>query len=212
MRYHTASQKRTKRDVKSRVEGRTVVGQRLEYPSGVAVDFHTGRLFWADAKKSVVESSDSDGADRILVRDFGKEKPYKIVVCGDWIFGTTFLTNKVFRVRKYANLAGPLAENAYMASKDRDIGKIDWILDSASTRPALTVLRSVGSEILGEFAKAARDGCGKCAGTQLCLAAGTGRYDCVDECQCEAGLICKKTSRSGVAHCEPMEVGVFCGG
>lgn len=60
----------------SSLEGRDrriVINTNLVWPSGITVDTLTNKLYWCDAKKSVVESSDLDGSNRhSLSHDVGE--------------------------------------------------------------------------------------------------------------------------------------------
>jgi len=51
---------------------RTLVGERLLRPTGLAVDYHKNdRVFWADSKLNVIESANADGSDRVAVTRSG---------------------------------------------------------------------------------------------------------------------------------------------
>lgn len=210
VRYHSAAPtKKTRRSLRSQVEGRTIVGLRLQYPSGIAVDFYTNRIFWADAKRSVIESSSADGKNRYLVRDFGDERPYKITVSEDWIFGTTFLTNKIFRIKKYAHLENLPKQDSFMTLKSHEIDKIRWIDALSLSRPMLTVLHPIKTEIVNNYKRTITAKCEKCSDKQLCLNAGNTKYFCLDECKCKPGFICKKNGRTGDMFCEAQKVMPF---
>ena len=52
---------------------RTVVTVNVSDPTSITVDHYMkARLFWADMKKNVIESSNVDGTDRVLVAHKGK--------------------------------------------------------------------------------------------------------------------------------------------
>lgn len=45
-------------------ERRTIVSDGIFWPNGLTIDYSGGRIYWADAKHHVIESSYFDGSDR----------------------------------------------------------------------------------------------------------------------------------------------------
>lgn len=43
---------------------RTIISDGIFWPNGLCLDYSGGRIFWADAKHHVIESSHLDGSDR----------------------------------------------------------------------------------------------------------------------------------------------------
>lgn len=43
---------------------KTIIMEGVFWPNGLAIDYSSNRLYWADAKHHVIESSNLDGADR----------------------------------------------------------------------------------------------------------------------------------------------------
>lgn len=210
MRFHSdAAARRTKRSLRSSVEGRTIIGQHLTYPSGISIDFYTDRIFWADAKRSVIESSSEDGKNRFVVHDFGEEKPYKITIAQDWIFGTTFLTNKIFRIKKFAHLANMPKQDSFMVNKNHEIDKIRWIDAMPLSQPMLTVLNPIGTDDLDNYKKTVPKKCETCSDKQVCLSSLNTGYICLDECRCKPGFKCKKNGHSGDTICEKEKVTIL---
>nr|XP_008195317.2 PREDICTED: LOW QUALITY PROTEIN: prolow-density lipoprotein receptor-related protein 1 [Tribolium castaneum] len=83
---------------------RVLVNSAILYPTGLAVDYTTRRLYWADPKTMTVETVKFDGSDRHVVRHFGKEmKPYKIEVFENYLFVTTYQKHDVLRLNKFGN-------------------------------------------------------------------------------------------------------------
>ena len=51
---------------------RTLIDTEIIFPVDLAVDYHMGhRLYWSDPKKGVIESTASDGSDRVIVIKHG---------------------------------------------------------------------------------------------------------------------------------------------
>ena len=40
------------------------ISSNIDYPNGIAIDYHNSRLYWVDAKLAVIESVKLDGSDR----------------------------------------------------------------------------------------------------------------------------------------------------
>jgi len=47
---------------------KAIVRESLIWPNGLCIDYTVNRIYWADAKHHVIESSKSDGMDRKKVR------------------------------------------------------------------------------------------------------------------------------------------------
>lgn len=43
---------------------RTIIADGIFWPNGLTADYSGGRIYWADAKHHVIESSHFDGSDR----------------------------------------------------------------------------------------------------------------------------------------------------
>lgn len=43
---------------------KTIISEGVFWPNGLAIDYSSNRLYWADAKHHVIESSNLDGTDR----------------------------------------------------------------------------------------------------------------------------------------------------
>lgn len=43
---------------------RVIVSDGIFWPNGLTIDYSSGRIYWADAKHHVIESSHYDGSDR----------------------------------------------------------------------------------------------------------------------------------------------------
>ncbi|XP_058248902.1 low-density lipoprotein receptor-related protein 1B isoform X4 [Hemibagrus wyckioides] len=81
---------------------RVLLDKKLRRPTGLALDYFSQRLYWADAELSVIGSVCLDGSDpRVVIRGKqGMSQPYRIDIFEDLIYGTD-LKHEVFRVHKY---------------------------------------------------------------------------------------------------------------
>ncbi|XP_072105063.1 low-density lipoprotein receptor-related protein 1-like [Mobula birostris] len=82
---------------------RTLVENHLQWPTGLAVDFFNQRLYWADAKLSVIGSVRLDGNDLVVAIDSkqGLSHPFSIDIFEDYIYGVTYINNRIFKVHKF---------------------------------------------------------------------------------------------------------------
>lgn len=52
---------------------KTLISDNLDWPNGLAIDRPSGRLYWNDAKRRSIESSDLQGRDRrVIVKEVRK--------------------------------------------------------------------------------------------------------------------------------------------
>lgn len=100
-------------------------------PPGLAVDYHNERLYWADAKLSVIGSIRLNGTDPVVAIDSkkgegpgpgvggepqrrrgpglsltvplspGLSHPFSIEIFEDYIYGVTYINNLIFRIHKF---------------------------------------------------------------------------------------------------------------
>lgn len=63
---------------------RTIITEGVFWPNGLTIDYSAGRLYWADAKHHVIESSHFDGSDRKKVCDI-------FTMCKNYYFLNFFL-------------------------------------------------------------------------------------------------------------------------
>lgn len=76
-----------------------IVGDNLKWPNGLAIDRPAGRLYWNDAKRMTIESSDLDGKDRrVVLKDV--PYPYGLVVVGSHVYWTDWKTEALHRADK----------------------------------------------------------------------------------------------------------------
>lgn len=76
-----------------------MIGDNLIWPNGLAIDRPAGRLYWNDAKRLTIESSDLAGKDRkVVLKDV--PYPYGLVVVGSHVYWTDWKTEALHRADK----------------------------------------------------------------------------------------------------------------
>jgi len=65
----------------------------LTSSSGLALDFATDRIFWADAKHHVIENSRLDGSDRKKILSNNLPHPFALTIFEDNLFWTDWYLN-----------------------------------------------------------------------------------------------------------------------
>ena len=74
--------------------------QNIHWPNGLTIDYTTDRIYWADAKRRVIESASIDGLDQKRIVTRGLHHPFAITVFEDavywtdWHFKSISLANK----------------------------------------------------------------------------------------------------------------------
>uniref|UniRef100_A0A670IUS4 LDL receptor related protein 1 n=1 Tax=Podarcis muralis TaxID=64176 RepID=A0A670IUS4_PODMU len=83
----------------------TLVQDNIQWPTGLAVDYHNERLYWADAKLSVIGSIRLNGTDPVVAIDSkkGLSHPFSIDIFEDYIYGVTYINNRIFKIHKFGN-------------------------------------------------------------------------------------------------------------
>ncbi|XP_035376859.1 low-density lipoprotein receptor-related protein 1B [Electrophorus electricus] len=81
---------------------RVLLEKNLRRPTGLAIDYYGGRLYWADSELSVIGSLRLDGSDprASATAQHGVSRPFRIDVFEDYVYGTG-MSGAVFRVHKY---------------------------------------------------------------------------------------------------------------
>ena len=81
---------------------KVIVGDRLETPTGITVDYASGhRLYWSDSKANSIESSRPDGSDRVVVLKGDLLHPISIDVFEDQLYWVTRDSGEIFRQDKF---------------------------------------------------------------------------------------------------------------
>uniref|UniRef100_A0A8C8ANT8 LDL receptor related protein 1 n=1 Tax=Otus sunia TaxID=257818 RepID=A0A8C8ANT8_9STRI len=85
----------------------TLVQDNIQWPTGLAVDYHNERLYWADAKLSVIGSIRLNGTDPVVAIDNkkGLSHPFSIDIFEDYIYGVTYINNRIFKIHKFGHKA-----------------------------------------------------------------------------------------------------------
>ena len=105
----------------------TLVSTRLQWPTGLSIDFATGRLYWCDSKLRTIESSRLNGSDRTVVwRNL--DYPYSIDVQGNDIYMTSRRSGRMYKLDKFGRgtpelqfkgLGRPLAVKVHQKQRQR---------------------------------------------------------------------------------------------
>lgn len=81
-----------------------MIVNNLLWPTSLAVDYATKRLYWCDPKTSTIESVDFDGKNRHVIKHFDNTstiRPYKLEVFEDNLFVSTYHKHDVIRMNKF---------------------------------------------------------------------------------------------------------------
>jgi len=81
---------------------KVIASERLETPTGLAIDFDGGhRLYWADSKANVIESSNHDGSGRQVVIKGDIAHPLSLDLFEDQIYWVTRDSGEIYRQDKF---------------------------------------------------------------------------------------------------------------
>lgn len=72
---------------------KAIVTRNVRWPNGIVVDIGNGRIYWADARIDVIESTDFDGRHRKIVTS--SRHPFGVEVFGDRVYWTDWGTGEI---------------------------------------------------------------------------------------------------------------------
>ena len=86
-------------DGRERVE---IINTDLVWPSGLALDFETQTLYWADAYLDKIEYASVDGSGRTVLEtgETGLLHPYALTIDGNFLYWTDWENNSIFATHK----------------------------------------------------------------------------------------------------------------
>ncbi|KAJ9600525.1 hypothetical protein L9F63_026338, partial [Diploptera punctata] len=79
---------------------RAIVTESLFWPNGLCIDYTMSRIYWADAKHHVIESSKFDGTERKKVIAKGLPHPFALSLFEDAIYWTDWHTKSISTANK----------------------------------------------------------------------------------------------------------------
>ena len=79
-----------------------IIDTDLIWPNGLALDYDTQTLYWADANLDKIEYATVDGSGRTLLEtsETGLLHPYSLTIHGDLLYWTDWQNNSVFATHK----------------------------------------------------------------------------------------------------------------
>lgn len=98
------------------------------WPNGLSVDAENDQLYWSDAKRKIIESSDLDGQNRrVILQQI--EHPFGLTVFGDFIYWSDWHEQALLRAKKEDG-----------ANRSVVIGKLEGIMDIRAVNVSIRVL------------------------------------------------------------------------
>ncbi|XP_050691158.1 prolow-density lipoprotein receptor-related protein 1-like isoform X1 [Eriocheir sinensis] len=197
--------------------GRQLVTDNILAPAGLAIDYPTRRLYWADMKANKIETVKLDGSDRQMVKHFSHEDgiPLSLDVFEDFVYFTTLHTNTVNRINKFGN-----PNNGVMPISQHPMKVTDVLIVQEQKQE-----RGIPNPCSNDT----------CHSTALCVLSGPGNHSCLcpdgtvqkaveDHIECHAQVIsnssrcvlychqgeCVLDEGTPRCQCEPMYDGDYC--
>lgn len=81
-------------------ERQPITNDGIYWPNGLAMDFSTDRIYWADAKHHVIENSKLDGTDRKKILSNNLPHPFALTIFEDNMFWTDWHTKTISSANK----------------------------------------------------------------------------------------------------------------
>ncbi|XP_031629327.1 low-density lipoprotein receptor-related protein 4 isoform X2 [Contarinia nasturtii] len=79
---------------------RTIISDGIFWPNGLTLDYSGGRIYWADAKHHVIESSHFDGSDRKKILSNHLPHPFALTLFEDHLYWTDWNTKSISAANK----------------------------------------------------------------------------------------------------------------
>ena len=73
----------------------TVIGSSLVWPNGLAIDYESQSLYWADAMLDRIESSNTDGSNRHVLTTLGIHHPFSLTALGTNLYWSDWEVNAI---------------------------------------------------------------------------------------------------------------------
>lgn len=83
-------------------ERKVIVNSDLGFPTGLAIDFETRKLYWADALHDRVEMADFDGKKRNKII-MHAEHPFGFTLTNNYYYFTDWFNKSVIRIPRHSN-------------------------------------------------------------------------------------------------------------
>lgn len=81
---------------------KTIIDVHLGYPNGLAIDFESKRIYWADALEDRIDMADFNGNNRVQVVQRATH-PFGVTLFGAYVYWTDWYNKSVFRALKTGN-------------------------------------------------------------------------------------------------------------
>ncbi|XP_041365332.1 low-density lipoprotein receptor-related protein 4-like [Gigantopelta aegis] len=79
-----------------------IANTSLFWPNGLTIDYAAEKVYWADAKHHVIESSDLDGLHRRTVISEGLPHPFALTMFEDELYWTDWHTKSINKANKFS--------------------------------------------------------------------------------------------------------------
>lgn len=81
----------------------TIVSSDIIWPNGLTFDVVTERIYWIDRKMGIIESSDANGENRVILLNSREHisHPFSIASFGEFVYWSEWETEKIMRAPKY---------------------------------------------------------------------------------------------------------------
>ncbi|KAL9884451.1 LDL receptor related protein 4 [Glossina fuscipes fuscipes] len=77
-----------------------IINKGVTWPNGLAIDYPSNKLYWADAKQHAIECSNFDGSERIKILSTHLPHPFAITIFEDTMYWTDWNTKTVSAANK----------------------------------------------------------------------------------------------------------------